>query len=188
MPRSKIWIVAVSALVVLGAAVALVLYGMGGAQAKPPAALATLAFDPAPKPIPEVAFADETGARHTLEAFKGRYVLLNLWATWCAPCVKELPALSRLQASLPQAKFAVVTVNVGRGTAADTATFLKTHDAANLPVYMDSNAALLRTFGEGGLPMSILIDPQGREVARAADPADWDNADAIAYFKKLTAS
>jgi thiol-disulfide isomerase/thioredoxin len=157
-------------------------------HATEPASLAALAFDKQPVAMPEVAFADAAGARHTLAAFKGRYVLLNLWATWCAPCVKELPALQRLQAALPTAKLTVITVNVGRGNASDTEAFLKAHDAGALPVYMDTNIALIRAFGAAGLPLSVLIDSQGREVARASGPADWDNADAIAYFKALTAT
>ena len=178
------------ALVVLILAGAGVLYVMHGRAAnEKPAALAALIADPAPVTLPEVAFTDASGARHTLAAYRGRYVLLNLWATWCAPCVKELPALSRLQAALPTAKFAVVTVNVTRAsTAADPAAFLKAHDAANLPVELDSNLGLLRVFGEAGLPISVLIDPQGHEVARAATPPAWDDPAVIAYFKALTAS
>jgi thiol-disulfide isomerase/thioredoxin len=187
MARLNFRIVALvlAALIIAGAGFLYVMHGHAS-NAKP-AALATLIADPAPVALPEVAFADASGAHHTLAAYKGRYVLLNLWATWCTPCVKELPALSRLQAALPTAKFTVVTVNVTRATtAADTAAFLKAHDAANLPVELDSNLALLRVFGEAGLPISVLIGPDGREIARAASPADWDNPDAIAYFKGLT--
>ena len=185
MPRLSPWIVA-------GVAVALVavLYviHMRDVHAAKPASLAALAEDQVPQAMPEVGFTDAAGGRHTLSAFKGRYVLLNLWATWCGPCVKELPALARLQAALPTAKLMVLTVNVGRGSAADTEAFLKAHDAASLPVYLDSSIALVRAFGAVGLPLSVLIDPQGREVARASGPADWDDASAIAYFKALTAS
>jgi thiol-disulfide isomerase/thioredoxin len=148
--------------------------------------LAVLVEDRSPEAMPAVAFADAEGGRHMLAAFKGRYVLLNLWAAWCAPCVKELPALARLQAALPA--LAVVTVNVGRGTAADTRTFLKAHEAGSLPVYLDSNAGLIRAFGAVGLPLSVLIDPQGREIAHAAGPADWDDPSAIAWFKTLSGS
>ncbi|HEY1632519.1 MAG TPA: TlpA disulfide reductase family protein [Rhizomicrobium sp.] len=181
----RIVAIALAALILAGAGVLYVMHGR--AANEKPAALATLTFDAAPITLPEVAFSDASGARHTLAAYRGRYVLLNLWATWCAPCVKELPALSRLQAALPTAKFAVVTVNVTRAsTAADTAAFLRAHDAPNLPVALDSNLGLLRVFGEAGLPISVLIDPQGHEIARAGSPADWDNPAAIAYFKALT--
>lgn len=138
--------------------------------------------------MPEVAFTDAAGRRHALGAFRGRYVLLNLWATWCAPCVKELPALARLQAALPAGRLWVVAVNVGRGNTSDTLAFLKAHDAGSLPAYRDSDAALTRAFGAVGLPLTVLIDPQGREIAQASGPADWDDEAAIAYFKALTAS
>ncbi len=188
MPRLNIKIVAIAAAVAVVAAAFLYVILARDVHAKPPQALANLAFSATPKPMADVAFSDAAGARHTLSSYKGRYVLLNLWATWCAPCVKELPALSRLQAALPTNRFTVVTVNVGRGSAADTVAFLKAHGVDNLPAFLDSNAALLNAMGEVGLPVSVLIDPQGHEIARAADPADWDNANAIAYFKKLTAS
>jgi thiol-disulfide isomerase/thioredoxin len=187
MPRLNPWIVAAIA---AAFAVVAVLYVIltRDVHASKPASLAALAQDQTPQAMPEVGFTDAAGGRHTLAVFKGRYVLLNLWATWCGPCVKELPALAKLQASLPMAKLTVVTVNVGRSSAADTAAFLKAHDAASLPVYLDSSIALVRAFGAVGLPLSVLIDPQGREVARASGPADWDDAGAIAYFKSLTAS
>jgi thiol-disulfide isomerase/thioredoxin len=187
MPRLSPWIVAAAAAAFAVVAVLYVIL-MRDVHASKPASLAALAEDQTPQAIPEVAFTDASGARRTLAAFKGRYVLLNLWATWCSPCVTELPALARLQAALPTAKLLVVTVNVGRTSAADTAAFLKAHGAGSLPVYLDSNIALIRAFGAVGMPLSVLIDPQGREIARASGPADWDDAAAIAYFKSLTAS
>jgi thiol-disulfide isomerase/thioredoxin len=184
MPRRNIAALAAAAFF----AVVLVLYviHVRTVHASEPASLAALMMDPQPTAMPQVAFADPGGGHHTLAAYKGRYVLLNLWATWCAPCVQELPALARLQAAVPG--MTVVTVNAGRGNAADTQAFLKAHGAAGLPAFMDSNSALIRAFGAAGLPLSILIDPQGREIARASGPANWDDSSAIAYFKSLTAS
>jgi thiol-disulfide isomerase/thioredoxin len=141
---------------------------------------------PAKKPeaVAVVAFTGADGKPHSVAEFKGRYVLLNLWAVWCAPCVKELPALARLQAAAPALK--VVPVDVARGTPPDAAGFLKAHGAASLPPFIDTDLALMRVFGAYGLPLTILIDDKGREVARAVGPADWDAPDAIAYFKTLT--
>jgi thiol-disulfide isomerase/thioredoxin len=113
-------------------------------------------------------------------------VLLNLWATWCAPCVKELPALAKLQGAVPPGKLTVLTVNVGQGGAADTAAFMKAHTASALPVNLDADSSFIRAFGAFGLPLSVLIDPQGREVARAVGPADWDASSSIDYFKALS--
>jgi len=149
----------------------------------PPAALAKLRLEDKPRAVPAVAFTDASGARHMLGEFKGHYVLLNLWATWCAPCVRELPALAKLQSAVPGLR--VVAVNVGRSSVADTAAFLSAHQAAVLSVYVDTNVALERSFGAYGLPLSVLIDPKGEEVARAVGPAEWDAPEAIAYFRSL---
>lgn len=138
-----------------------------------------------PHTVPDVTFSNAAGEHHDLSSYKGRYVLLNLWATWCAPCVKELPALAKLQGAVPLGKLTVLTVNVGQGSAADTAAFMKAHSASALPVNLDSDSAFIRAFGAFGLPLSVLIDPQGREVARAVGPADWDAGESIAYFKAL---
>jgi thiol-disulfide isomerase/thioredoxin len=135
--------------------------------------------------VAEVAFSDSQGARHSLAEFKGRYVLLNLWATWCGPCVKELPALAKLKSSLKGARIDVVAVNVGRSSIDDTARFLSDHHAASLTAYLDTNIALMRVFGAYGLPLTVLIDPQGRLVAKALGPAEWDDPAAIGYFRAL---
>lgn len=189
MPRFTPKALAILAGAAAAAAGAIVLYvilsGPVHALPEPPAALARLEPGIQAKSVPAVAFTDGMGKRHMLSEFRGRYVLLNLWATWCSPCVRELPALAALQAAVPKDRLAVVAVNVGRSGAAETADFLKEHDAARLGVYLDSNIALLRAFRAYGLPFSILIDAQGREVARAAGPANWDAPAAIAYFKSL---
>jgi len=178
--------------VLAAAALAAVLYGMRGntvhaVSAAPPAALAPFTMAAKATAVPQVAIGDGSGAHLSLAAFKGRYVLLNLWAPWCAPCVKELPALARLKAAIPPQQLAVVAVDVGRGTPADARSFLDAHDAKALDTYVDTNIALLRAFGAYGLPLTILIDPNGREVGRAIGPAAWDSKDAIDYFRALTA-
>jgi thiol-disulfide isomerase/thioredoxin len=183
---SRLITVLIAAVIVIGAATAFLYRSHAGVHAVMPATLAQLKSESA-KAVPDVAFSDASGGRHTLSSYRGRYVLLNLWATWCAPCVKELPALAKLQGAVPPAQLSVVTVNVGRGSAGDTATFLKDHRASALPVYLDTDTAFIRAFGAFGLPLSILIDPQGREVARAVGPADWGAPDSIAYFKTLAA-
>jgi len=150
-----------------------------------PGVLAKLKPAERPKLVPAVAFSDASGKRHLLSEFKGRYVLLNLWATWCNPCVRELPALARLQAAVPPSRLKIVAVNVGRSNAKETAAFLKAHDAQALGVYLDTNVALVRAFRAYGLPLSVLIDPQGHEVARAFGGSDWSAPAAIGYFKAL---
>lgn len=150
-----------------------------------PESLGKLTPEKAPRAVPAVAFSDGAGKRHLLAEFKGRYVLLNLWATWCQPCVRELPALARLQAAMPPGRLKVVAVNVGRANAKETAAFLKAHHAAGLGVYLDTNVAMMRAFRAYGLPLSVLIDPEGQEIARAFGASEWDSPSAIAYFKAL---
>ncbi len=185
---SRLHYIGIAAVIAVLAAAG-VLYEMRGgtvhAPAAPPAALAPFAAGKAPAAVPQVAILNGAGARVALSAFKGKYVLLNLWATWCAPCVKELPALARLKSEVTGGRFDVVAVDVGRGTAQDARSFLDAHDAKTLDTYVDSNLALLRSFGAFGLPLTVLIDPQGREIGRAVGPAAWDNPDSIAYFKAL---
>jgi thiol-disulfide isomerase/thioredoxin len=186
MPRSRNLSVAVLA---LGVAL-VVLYGIGSVQASPgretiPHALAALTPDPAPRQVGAVTFVDAAGKPRTLSAFKGRVVVLNLWATWCAPCVRELPAVARLAATLGPGKVMVVAINAGREDAAATAAFLKAHGAADLAVYRDPDFSLLSAFGSQGLPFSVLIDAKGREFARASGPMGWDDPASIAYFKSL---
>ncbi|HEY1638754.1 MAG TPA: TlpA disulfide reductase family protein [Rhizomicrobium sp.] len=172
----------------LAAAAMVLLFGCGRSQQHgaptPASSLAKLKSETTAKPVPPVSFVDDRGSSHDLAAFKGRYVLLNLWATWCAPCVRELPALSHLQAAVDARKLVVVPVNVGRDKAAATAAFLKQHNA-ELPVYIDTKSAFLHAFGATGLPLTLLIDPKGEEIARASGAVRWDAKDSIAYFKSL---
>jgi thiol-disulfide isomerase/thioredoxin len=186
LSRSKIYAITAA---VAAFALAVVLYWNWArpvnVSAEPPGTLAPFAAGKAPAAVPQVAISDGTGARVPLTAFKGKYVLLNLWATWCAPCVRELPALAKLKTAVPGGHFEVVAVDVGRGTAADARAFLDSHGARALGTYVDSNLALLRAFGAFGLPLTVLIDPQGREIGRAVGPAAWDSPDAIAYFRAL---
>lgn len=138
-----------------------------------------------PKRVPHVSFAGADGRLHSLRQFRGRYVLLNLWATWCAPCVRELPALARLKTQLGPRRVAILPVNIGRATPAETASFLKTNQAAALPVYMDKKNEFLRTFGAFGLPLTVLIDPHGHEIARALGAVKWDAPESVRYFNML---
>jgi thiol-disulfide isomerase/thioredoxin len=150
-----------------------------------PAALVTLKPLETPVPAPAVAISDAAGNRHMLGDFRGRYVLVNLWASWCQPCVRELPALAQLQAAVPAKQLTILAVNVGRSDVKQTAAFLVAHKAGGLGVWLDPQVALMRAFRAYGLPTSVLIDPQGRVIARAVGPAEWGAPSAIAYFKAL---
>jgi thiol-disulfide isomerase/thioredoxin len=169
------------------AALLVVLYGITALSVHaPPASLKPLALTKPPKAVPPVVFAGADGKIHGLDEFRGRLVLLNLWAPWCGPCVRELPALALLQQALRRERFTVVAVDIGRDSLPEAGTFLRTHDAKALGTYLDSNTSTFRAFGAFGLPASILIDPQGREIARVLGPAEWSAPDSVAYLKRLS--
>ena len=175
-------------LAVITALVLGVLYGKGLLSVhqglEPPAALAALKLEKAPKTAPDVSFAGPEGTRHALKAFQGRYVLLNLWATWCGPCVNELPSLARLSRFAPGIR--VVAVDTADRDTVDAAAFLKDHNARNLTAYRDNEKVMMKNFVAISLPMTVLIDPQGNIVAKAAGPADWGTPEAVKYFKRIT--
>ena len=148
----------------------------------PPLSLANLKTEKA-SPSPEVHFVDAQGARRSLHDFRGRYVLLNLWGTWCAPCAKELPALSRLSARIPQ--LTVVAVALPPGSADEAKAFLESHDAGSLAAFFDSESMFFRSYRTYALPVTVLIDPNGNEIARAIGPAEWDAPDATAYLRSV---
>lgn len=184
MTRPRLTLITLAA----GAALLLlaVLYWMTAVTVhEKPAALALLKASSPAKPAPMAVFGGEGGKLHNLAEFKGKLVLVNLWAPWCGPCVKELPALAALQKALPAERFVVVAVDVGRDEQSTARDFLKAHGAGALPAYVDSNAALLRAFGGYGLPMSVLIGKDGNEMARAEGAPDWSAPDSIDYFKWL---
>jgi thiol-disulfide isomerase/thioredoxin len=131
-----------------------------------------------PKSLPEIAFTDAAGAGHKLSEWKGKVVLVNLWATWCAPCKKEMPSLSRLQAKLGGADFTVLPISLDRGSPDKPRQYLSASKLDNLGLYLDPTSALLQTLTAPGLPLSVLLDREGREIARMAGPAEWDSAEA----------
>lgn len=165
-----------------------VLYGIGygpvHAGVRMPAPLA--AETEAKAAVPQTPFLDAAGGKHRISDFKGHYVLVNLWATWCAPCVAELPALAKLQATVPGLK--VLAVDVGHDKSDVAAAFLKSHNVAQLGTYVDTDLALLHAFGAYGLPTTVLIDPSGKEIANAEGPGQWASPASITYFKGLTKS
>lgn len=136
-----------------------------------------------PEPLPPLTFEDGEGRQRSLADFKGKVLLLNLWATWCAPCRKEMPALDRLQALLGGQGFEVLALSVDRQGAPATRKFLSDIKVEKLGIYVESTAKSLATLKVTGLPTTILIDREGREIGRLAGPAEWDSEDAIRLIK-----
>jgi thiol-disulfide isomerase/thioredoxin len=135
------------------------------------------------KDIASLAFQDETGAEKSLSDFKGRVILLNLWATWCAPCRKEMPDLSQLQKDMGSADFEVVALSLDRKGLEASQAFLKEVLADNLKTYIDPTSKSLGVLQAPGLPATILIDRNGKEVGRLLGPAQWASPEAEALIK-----
>jgi len=143
------------------------------------------AVSPATKPllVPNLAFVDGAGAPHTLSEWRGRTVLLNLWATWCVPCRREMPALDALEQKLGGPRFEVVALNIDTRNLDRPKTWLKDIHVGRLSYYADPSAKVfqeLKVVGRAaGLPTSILIDPSGCEIGYIAGPAEWASEDAV---------
>jgi thiol-disulfide isomerase/thioredoxin len=130
-------------------------------------------------------FAKADGASTDLNAWKGRVVLLNLWATWCAPCRKEMPDIANLQKLLGNKDFEVVALSVDMKGKDASQAFLKDVGADNLAIYTDTAMNSMSALQAVGLPASILIDRQGREAARRLGPAEWSSPDAVNLIRAL---
>ena len=137
--------------------------------------------------VPDLAFKDSSGAEIKLSKWQGRVVLLNLWATWCAPCRKEMPILDALQKQLGSKDFEVVALSVDRKGLDASSAFLKETEANSLGLYVDETTKSLDDLQALGLPVTVLIDRKGREIGRLLGPAEWNSAEAIALMKAAIA-
>jgi thiol-disulfide isomerase/thioredoxin len=143
------------------------------------------AFAVAQKPfrVPNVAFKDAQGHDKTLADWQGRTVLLNLWATWCVPCRREMPALDALQSKLGNAGFEVVAVNIDTRDPKKPLTFLKDENITHLAYYSDDSAHVfedLKAAGKAfGMPTTLIVDRSGCEIGNMAGPAEWSSADGV---------
>lgn len=130
------------------------------------------------KPAPAAAFKDPAGAEVTLAQFRGRPLLVNLWASWCVPCVKELPTLDRLAAGGGKSGLKVLAVSQDMGPHASVTAFLAKHRIARLEPYQDPAMALSGALGAQILPTTILYDRDGRELWRFVGDLDWNGPEA----------
>ncbi len=146
---------------------------------------ANFTFFDKPRPVPEVRFTDGEGRDLSLDRFRGKVVLLNLWATWCAPCRREMPALDRLQARLGGDDFEVLALAVDRGGAAKVKAFLDELGIERLGLYVDTSTRALRVLGAYGLPTTLLIDRAGNEVMRVIGATEWDGAEIVDLVRHL---
>ncbi len=137
----------------------------------------------APKPLPDLEIQDSDDKPMKLGDLKGKVVLLNFWATWCAPCVKEMPSLDRLQAAFPKDRFLIVPLSIDGPSKPKVAPFYKDQKLANLGIYFDKGRKAMQGLDVTLLPTSILVDAKGRELGRIEGDADWDMPESIALMK-----
>jgi len=138
----------------------------------------------APKDVPPLEFEDAAGHAHTLADFKGKLVLLNVWATWCAPCREEMPALDRLQATLGGPRFEVVALSVDQQGPEIARKFLADVGVKSLALYVDRSAQAAFKLGAVGLPATLLVDANGREVGRHFGPVKWDAPELVQELRR----
>ncbi|HQS17318.1 TlpA disulfide reductase family protein [Reyranella sp.] len=136
-----------------------------------------------PKALPDLEIQNADDKPMKLSDFKGKVVLLNFWATWCTPCVKEMPSLDRLQAAFPKDKFLIVPLSIDGPTKPKVAPFYKDQKLANLGIYFDKGRKTMQGLDVTLLPTSILVDAKGRELGRIEGDADWDMPESIALMK-----
>jgi thiol-disulfide isomerase/thioredoxin len=145
--------------------------------------VAALTVAQKPFQVPDVTFKDGSGHDRKLDDWRGRTVLLNLWATWCVPCRKEMPALDALQGDLGGPNFEVVAVNIDQRDPAKPLKFLKDVGITHLAYYSDDSAHVyedLKTAGKAfGMPTTVLVDHTGCEIGNMAGPAEWASADGV---------
>lgn len=148
--------------------------------------VAAVQVNATPIPTPDLAFDGPDGAPTTLSAFKGRTLLVNLWATWCPPCLKEMPSLDALQAGLGGADFQVVAINIDTRNLDKPRAWLADRKITTLPYYADPQAKVFQDLRAArkveGMPVSLIVDPEGCELAILQGPADWASADAKALI------
>ena len=181
MGSVKVWATMVGCLVVAAAGLA---YAITVAADQPPRDGDMVRFDvEAGASAPSVSFMDAAGNPVNWQDFDGRVLLVNFWATWCAPCVHEMPSLDRLQQQLGGQDFEVVAISIDRGGVDQIRSFYRTHGLSDLAIYSDPSGRVPAAFESPGLPTSVLIDRDGSWIGTYVGPADWASDDAVALIR-----
>lgn len=142
----------------------------------------------ATRPLPAFTFTDADGAAKRVADFAGQGLVINLWATWCAPCVAEMPALDRTQAALAQDGILVLPLSSDRGGRGQVEPFYRERGLQHLRVWLDPRGAATRALGARGLPTTVVVDRDGVEQARLEGAAEWDTPAMLAAIRRLVGS
>jgi thiol-disulfide isomerase/thioredoxin len=151
-------------------------------------AMAAFAIYKTPKLLPDFTFIDEKGVDHSMAELRGKVVLLNLWATWCGPCRKEMPWLDGLQKKYGGKDFEMLTISIDRGGLAKPRRFFNSIGVKNLTLFGDRTGRLAPRLRAFGMPTTLLIDRRGREIGRIAGAAAWFGEDAAALIEAAIAT
>lgn len=154
-----------------------------GSQSKPGELIETKP----PRPVPELTLTDLAQEQPAnLAAYRGKPLIVNLWATWCGPCITEMPSLAKLAADFKDKGVAIVAISEDRGGKFVVDPFLKQHDISGFPIYLDKTMSTMKALKQTTiLPMTLLIDADGNEVGRVLGDRDWDSAESKAELVKL---
>ncbi|MEZ5925405.1 MAG: TlpA disulfide reductase family protein [Hyphomicrobiaceae bacterium] len=150
----------------------------GGLKAYAKGKMVTFVAKPAPEAVPEITFQDSTGKTRSLAEWRGKVVLLNIWATWCAPCRREMPALDALKRTKGGPEFDVVALSTDRDGIAKAKAFLDEIKVDALEPLVDPTSRSASALKVIGMPTTLLLDREGRELGRLVGPAEWDSDDA----------
>ena len=157
-------------------------------RADEPQGLPGLKLVQPPVAAPAISFIDADGKTHTLKEYAGSAVVLNLWATWCAPCVAELPSLDMLAAKLVGQGMAVLALSSDHGGAAAVRQFYRAHAIRTLPILLDPEGAAMHAFGASGIPVTYVLDRNGLERGYVEGGENWGTDAAIARLRRLLGS
>jgi len=138
----------------------------------------------APRPLPELRFVDGAGKPHSLADFRGRVVLLNIWATWCVPCREEMPALDRLQSKLGGRGFEVVALSIDNDGLPRVRRFYEELGLKAMGINVDTGGDVTAKLRAVGVPLTLLVDREGRELWRKLGPAEWDQPVIVELIRK----
>jgi thiol-disulfide isomerase/thioredoxin len=187
---AALMVAAAIAAAVAGLALSRLVADFAGRSRQPPSEASSspsgfaFVFYASPRPLPQFAFADGAGKSLTIADFRGRPVLLNLWATWCVPCRKEMPALDRLQGAIGKSALLVLPLSIDQQGAPAVEAFYRELGLKELGIYTDRSGEVASRLGAPGLPVTLLINRQGHEIGRKLGPAEWDSPHVIALLRE----